>query len=168
MSQIRLPVTDAFDEPASLQSLEVELTPRQIEWLERQADERSLSVDHVLRTLITAQIRGSDAESPPPVPSGDGTPSASDADPAPEGSDAPTNDEEDRSTSIVESLRSASERLQDLTDEDDEEEDSAASDRSDTPARLTARRDAADEDAEDEDAVVLDDSGPSMFDLVED
>jgi hypothetical protein len=161
MSQLSIPVTDAFDEPASRQSLEVELTPRQIEWLERQADERSLSVDHVLRALITAQIRGSDAEPPPPVRSDDGTPPASDADPAPERTDAPPNDEDDGSTSLVESLRSASERLQDLTEEDEE---SAASDRSDTLARLTARRDATDEDA---DAVVLENRGPSMFDLVE-
>ena len=166
MSQMRVPVTDAFAETDQLRSVEVELPPRQIEWLKRQADERSLSVDHVLRALITAQIRGTDPEFGSPASSGDGAlPSA---DSTVERTDATTNgDEESGPTSIVESLRSASERLQALTDEED---DSTGPDLSDTLARLKTRREASDPDAaeKEDDAVVLDDRRPSMFDLVED
>jgi len=165
MSQMHVPVTDAFDDSTALQSLEVKLTPRQIEWLKQKADERSLSLDHVLRALITKQIRNSNAPSPS---SGDRNPSAPASDDTPPRRHAAaTPDEDDAPASIVESLRSASERLQDLTDGDDE---SSGSDLSNTLARLKTRREASDSDApetEGDDAVVLDDSGPSMFDLVE-
>jgi hypothetical protein len=163
---MRIPVTDAFDESTPLQSLEVELTPRQIEWLEQQANERGLSVDHMLRALITKQIRGATAETSPSAHSGDGAPPASSEDSSGKREETAPPDAEEGPTSIVESLRSASERLQDLTDED---ETGAAPDLADTLDRLKARRDGSDARATDEnnDAVVVDDSGPSMFDLVE-
>lgn len=161
---MRVPVTDAFDDSTPLQSLEVELTPRQIEWLEQQADERGLSVDHMLRALITKEIRGSDTEERLPAGSGDGAPVASVSGATDEREQAPPRD--DGPTSIVESLRSAQERLQDLTDED--EKMSTGPDLSDTLARLKARREASDADAADgDDAVMVDDAGRSMFDLVE-
>jgi len=156
---MRVPVTDAFDDSAPLQSLEVELTPRQIEWLEQQADERGLSVDHMLRALVTKQIRGATAETSPSAHSGDGAPPASSEDPSGKRTETEPPNAEEGPTSIVESLRSASERLQDLTDED---EKGSAPDLADTLDRLKARREAADADAADGD-----DAGRSMFDLVE-
>lgn len=169
MSQMRVPVTDAFDDPDQLQSLEVELTPRQIEWLEQRAEERGLSLDHMLRSVITAQIRDTTEASAPPATTGDGAPQSSGREgPSPNG--AAKANEEDDPPSIVESLRSASERLQDLTDEEDPAED--ASDLRDTLDRLQDRIDASSDEAtspEDDSSeeVLPDDPGRSMFDMVE-
>jgi hypothetical protein len=163
---MHVPVTDAFDESSTLKSLEVKLTPRQVEWLEQKADERDLSFDHVLRALLTKQIRESSTASISPTHSGDRSPSAPADDPDKRRSATADAEDEDGPSSIVESLRSASERLQDLTDAEGE---ASASDLSDTLARLGARRDASDADATEDnnDAVVVDDRGPSMFDFVE-
>lgn len=182
MSQMQIPVTDAFDDTDPLRSLEVELTPRQVDWLEQKADERGLSVDHVLRSIITAQIREANSEPAPSSRSGDGAPQSPDVNPAPEGGrDAAADDAEDSSSSIVDSLRSASERLQDLTDDDSESEPS--SDLRDTLSRLQSYADASTEEASsneepspDEDApsteetpdFVVDDHSRSMFDMIED
>ena len=180
MSQMHVPVTDAFDDSDQLRSLEVELTPRQIEWLETKAEKRGLSLDHMLRSVITAQIRGAESESEAPVHSGDGVPHAPDVDPAPEvdgdvEDDAEETTAEDDSSSIVDSLRSASERLQDLTDDDGEPE--SDSDLRDTLTRLQSYADAPSDDgspdeetASTEDAadIMVDDQSRSMFDMVED
>lgn len=176
MSQMHVPVTDAFDDSDQLRSLEVELTPRQIEWLETKAEERGLSLDHMLRSVITAQIRGAESESGAPAHSGDGVPHAPDVDPAPEVDgdvvdDAEETTAEDDSSSIVDSLRSASERLQDLTD------DESDSDLRDPLTRLQSYTDAPSDDessdeetASTEDAadIMVDDQSRSMFDMVED
>jgi len=164
---MNVPVTDAFDDSDALQPREVKLTPRQIEWLEQKADERGLSFDHVVRALVTKQIRNADAPSTPPVDSEDRDPSSPAADATGTRSPATADArDEDSPSSIVESLRSASERLQDLTDTDDE---STGSDLPDTLARLGARRETSEADAtkEDNGTVVVDDRGPSMFDFVE-
>lgn len=176
---MRVPVTDAFDENDHLESQEVELTTKQVEWLQKKADEQGLSFDHVLRSVITAQIRAQsdglkDASS---TAKGDGSPSAaaqaSAAGVAASNDAAKEADDEDETngpSSIVDSLRSASERLQDLT-----EKDAAASipDPHATLQRLQARlgdeSDAADES---EDAshgtVLVDEQSRSMFDMMED
>jgi hypothetical protein len=180
MSQMQVPVTDAFDDTDQLRSLDVELTPRQIKWLKTKAEEQGLSLDHMLRSVITAQIRGTETTSGAPARSGDGVPRTTDVDPAPEvdrdvvadAEEAPAGGEEDDSSSIVDSLRSASERLQDLTDDDGEAEQ-PASDLRDTLSRLQAHGDAPSDDGPSaEEAggpdVVVEDQGRSMFDMVED
>lgn len=179
MPEMRVPITDAFDESDRLESLEVELTRKQVEWLREKADERNLSLDHVLRSVITAQIRGQDEtmeETSPPV-SGDGQPSV----PSPAAPDdtnreastasdaAADNDADDDSPSIVDSLRSASERLQDLTEQDDEAE---TPDPHDTLKRLQARLgedpDTGDESEEESPGtVILQNQNRSMFDMME-
>ncbi len=142
MSELSIPVTDAFDDTDQFESLRVELSPEQIEWLEETAAERGLSVGHMLRTIITAQMRGSDVPSSTSETSGDGAVRPPSVD-APSGTDmAPTADPDkgdtaqrtdstasadrpDRSDppSIVDSLRSASDRLQNLTDAEERSEE---------------------------------------------
>jgi len=167
---MRVPVTDAFDDSDQLESLEVKLTPDQIEWLEQMAAKRNLSLDHMLRTLLTAKMREAEEPSPPSPESGDSIPHSPDEAPTPSEAASETNaKEDDDSPSIVESLRSASERLQDLTEE---EEDAKESDLHDTLARLRTHVDNA-SDSEDESnedgpgTVLVDDPGRSMFDMVE-
>jgi len=177
MSQMRVPVTDAFDETDQLQSLEVELTPRQIEWLEQRAEERGLSLDHMLRSVITAQIRGTDETAASAPTGGDGVPESAGSEASPSvrapSSDA---DEEEDAPSIVESLRAASERLQDLTDKETAPTTEDTSDLRDTIDRLQDRIETStDEEAAPEEASsgdspddgVIQDSGRSMFDMVE-
>ncbi|MEF8797019.1 MAG: hypothetical protein V5A48_11240 [Salinivenus sp.] len=179
---MQIPVTDAFDDIDPLRSLEVELPSRQIDWLERKADERGLSVDHVLRSVITAQIREASSAPAPSSRSGDGVPQSPSVNPTPEGGrDAAADDAEDSPSSIVDSLRSASERLQDLTDDDSEPETSL--DLRDTPSRLQSYVDASSEEApsnedtspgegapstEETADIVVEDHGRSMFDMIED
>ena len=158
---MNISLPDTLSNTDRLESVEVELTPKQVEWLRKKADERDLSVDHVLRSIITAQIRaqGSELDEPPaPTPSGDGQSSSkiSSSATASDGDDPP---------SIVDSLRSASEQLQDLTEQDDAAE---APDPHDPLERLQARLGTA-SDAEDESSqtVVLDTQTRSMFDLME-
>jgi hypothetical protein len=182
MSEMRVPITDAFDDSDRLESVEVELTSKQIEWLREKADERDLSLDHVLRSVITAQIRAQDdsldeasarstprngqSSVPAPGRSGDGAAKASA--PADSSSSSDT-DADDGSPSIVDSLRSASERLQDLTEKDDEAE---TPDPHDTLKRLQARLgeggDADDEpEGESPGTVILQNQNRSMFDMME-
>lgn len=167
---MRIPVTDAFDDTGQLQSLEIELSPHQIEWLRQKADERGLSVDHMVRTILTAQMRDEDGDDAVrSSESGDGVPHSHDDAPTPSVSGDDEMGEEDDETSIVESLRSASERLQELTD--DEEGDTADSDLPDTLSRLQGRIDTPSDsdDSEDDPGTVLLDDNPSrsMFDMVE-
>jgi hypothetical protein len=171
---MRVPVTDAFDDTDQLESLEVKLTPKQIEWLKQTAAERDLSLDHVLRTILTAQMRDDEAAAPPPE-SGDSIPRSPDEQPTPSRAEPkPTSDgdspSEDDSPSIVESLRSASERLQDLTEDED---DAKEPELHDTLARLRAHDDnAPDAEADSKDhrpETILTDDTPSrsMFDMME-
>jgi hypothetical protein len=182
MSQMQIPAADALDDTDPLRSIEVELPPRQIDWLERKADERGLSVDHVLRSIITAQIREASSEPAPSSRSGDGVPRSPGVNPASgKDRDAAADDTEDSPSSIVDSLRSASERLQDLTNDDSEPEPS--SDLRDTLSRLQSYADASTEDApsnedtssgegapstEETADTVVEDHGRSMFDMIED
>lgn len=170
MSEMRVPITDAFDETDRLESLEVELTGKQIEWLREKAEERGVSLDHVLRSVVTAQIRAQDdggSEAAPSTMSGDGQPASTSP------SDEPTDERptaDDDTPSIVDSLRSASERLQDLTEQDDEAE---TPDPHDTLERLQARLGedgTSTESASDEETpgtVLLQDENRSMFDMME-
>lgn len=173
---MRVPVTDAFDESDHLESREVELTTKQVEWLEKKADEQGLSFDHMLRSVITAQIRAqSEGMDDPSSPAkGDGSPSAAaqvsaDGVAASDNESTETDDEDGGPSSIVDSLRSASERLQDLTEKDDEAE---TPDPHDTLKRLQARlgegSDADDEpDGESPGTVILQNQNRSMFDMME-
>jgi len=180
MSQMQVPVTDAFDQTDPLESLEVELTPEQIEWLRETAAERGLSIDHMLRSIITAQMRGVDDSAERPSNSGDG---AAHSAPVGDGTSKPSapatptdaaDDENERSDppSIVESLRSASERLQNLTEEDDTD-DADTSGLHDTLTRLKAHIDSASdsETSSSEEStpgtVVLDNKNRSMFDMMD-
>jgi hypothetical protein len=175
---MRVPITDAFDESDHLASREVELTTKQVEWLEKKADEQGLSFDHVLRSVITAQIRaqGEGMDDPSSLAEGDGSPSAAaqvsaDGVAASDNESTETDDEDesDDPSSLVDSLRSASERLQDLTEQDDTAD---TPDPHDTLRHLQARLgDEADTDDEPEDAshgtVLVDDESRSMFDMME-
>lgn len=155
-------------DPDRLKSLDVELTPRQVAWLNREAEKQSLSVDRLVRSIITAQIRS--GKGGPVSPSGEGVPQSSRH--TSTSAEAPTEDasEDENTSSIVESLRSTTKQLEDLT-EDEVEAD--PSDLSDTLARIQARVD--DEDGSDEratrkkqvESVLLDRQKRSMFDLVE-
>lgn len=157
-------------DPDELKTVKVKVTPRQLAWLQRTADEQNLSVDHVLRSIITNQIRSETGRVRPG--SGDEHPQPSEhrstgvTGRPPEGAEA----DNSPSSSIVDSLRSASEHLEDLT-EDDIEAD--PSDLSDTLARLQARLEAdGDSDAspgeqEGSTSGLLDRQNRSMFDLVE-
>lgn len=164
MSQMHMPITDAFDSTKKLESVEVELTSKQIEWLERKAEKRGVSLDHMLRSLVTAQIRGVDEGRARP-PAGDGAPpSSADRD------DEATSDDDTESTTIVESLRSASEQLQDLTED---EEDPDEPELSDTLSRIRSRLEGDSDSGESSsestsETVLLDDETPSMFDMMED
>ncbi len=172
MPDTRVPITDAFDDTDEWESLNVELTAEQIEWLERKADERGVSVGHMLRTVLTAQMRGT-TDIPSPGPSGDGAPQ-SDSRESTDTSGTTGGKESDTDTpSIVESLRSASERLDDLT-EKDEGEDEEDDELGDTLARLKTRAESmanrgGDEAEDDPDpgTVLMDDSDQSMFDMVD-
>lgn len=73
MPSSSVPITDAFDAADPMESLDVALTPQQIAWLKDTAAERDLSLDHMLRTLINAQMRAEKSPSAaPPAASGDG------------------------------------------------------------------------------------------------
>jgi hypothetical protein len=162
MSQIPVPITDAFDSTDQLELIEVELTSKQIEWLDRKAEERSVSRDHMLRSLVTAQIRGTTEGRPRPS-SGDGAPLSSTA-------SKKTSDDDPESTTIVESLRSASKQLQDLTEDKETTEESELPD---TLSRLRTRLNHSSESDESRsdsssETVLLDDAPQSMFDLMED
>jgi hypothetical protein len=179
MSDMQVPVTDAFDQTDQLQSLQVELTPEQIEWLEEMAAERGLSLDHMLRTLVNAQMRGVDEKSTEmPSDSGDGamhSVSGGDSAPPASPSASDTTDEEDERSdppSIVESLRSASEQLQNLTTKD-EGSDAEDSDLHDTLTRLKARLgNTSDADGSPASGTpgtaVLANENRSMFDMMDD
>ena len=104
MSSSTIPVTDAFDETDPMESLEVALTPQQITWLKDTAAERGLSVDHMLRALLNAQMRAEENASTAPAASGDGqrldgVPSVSDGNASPTGDDVSRLNEHVRSTS---------------------------------------------------------------------
>ena len=175
MSETRIPITDAFDTTDQLESLEVELTAEQIEWLRTKADERGLSVDHMLRTIITAQMRAEgDEETSASAPSpGDGMAESPPATVSPTEAEASTdtNEADDNTPSIVDSLRSASERLQDLTEKDDDAETPAPHD---TLKRLQARlgengeSDTETNEEERPGTVILQNENRSMFDMMED
>jgi len=170
MSETRIPITDAFDATDHLKSLEVELTAEQLEWLRAKAAERDLSLDHMLRSVITAQMRAQGDSAVPPSGDGMTSPSASSSSPVQATSDADTDTTDDSSPSIVDSLRSASERLQDLTEQDD---DAETPDPHDTLERLQARlgenSDADEEsDADNPGTVILQNQNRSMFDMMED
>lgn len=169
MSDTRVPITDAFDYTDQLESREVELTPEQLSWLKEKAEERGVSIDHMLRTILTAQMEDAE-EVPPPSPhSGDGAPqsttdsSSNPTDPSESDTDTP---------SLVESLRSASERLDDLTENGEDEDEDSTHDLHDTLSRLKVHIDnATDEDANAEDddpgTVLMDNTNQSMFDMVD-
>jgi seryl-tRNA synthetase len=172
---MHVPVTDAFDETDQLESLRVELTPEQIEWLEETAAERGLSVDHMLRSIITAQMRGVDDTPSVPEESGDGTShsasmNVSDNDTATtKQSEGKEDAERSNPPSIVESLRSASERLQDLT----EEEEAQESNLHDTLSRLRAHMGSTNDTDDDGSSntpsrTMLSNENQSMFDMMDD
>jgi Spy/CpxP family protein refolding chaperone len=162
---MRVPVTDAFDDTDQLESLKVELTTRQVDWIRQQADEQDLSFDHMLRSVITAQIREQcDPEGEDPAP-----PAADSPQPASGDETAGTADVNGGSSSIVDSLRSASERLQDLTEQDDAAE---APDPHDTLERLQARlgdsSDTGEAEEEAQGSFVVENQDRSMFDMMDD
>jgi hypothetical protein len=171
MSETRIPITDAFDATDRLESLEVELTTEQIEWLRAKAEERGLSLDHMLRTVVTAQMRAQGDEPATSAPSGDGLAESTPPTASPTGAESDTDEADDDKPSIVDSLRSASERLQDLTEKDD---DAETPDPHDTLKRLQARlgesgeSDAETNEEESPGTVILQNRNRSMFDMMED
>ncbi len=164
---MHIPVTDAFDDTDQFKSLEVELTTEQIDWLREKAEKQNLSLNHVLRSMITAQMRSEDEYGKEPyVPSasGDGQPVFSSASAEESTDDVGGNG----SSSIVESLRSANERLQDLTEQDDIAESSTPAD---TLERLQARlgntSDADDAEDDAQGSYVVENQNRSMFDMMD-
>lgn len=144
----------------SLTALKVKLPEKQVAWLRQRAEQRGLSVDHVVRALITDAIRGPDrrrrehglemgssnkrsgrpTDDPPPPPE----PSTEDPD-------------------IMESLRSASKRLQDLTETNGIENTDSGAALSHLKKRLAALGPDNSADAPEETA---EDAPTSMFDLM--
>ncbi len=166
-----VPVTDAFDESDAMESMEVELTLSQIEWLKQTAEERGVSVGHVLRTVVTAQMR-MEANGPAAARSGDGAPPAF----ADERSGA-TSSEKAEDDRLIARLRAAKEKLDELSeseeasDETNQEDDGNPADEAsslfphieDVPS--TAETSAEGRDAPDPSTDEKDER--SMFDLVE-
>lgn len=123
-----VPVTDAFDNSTSMDLLEVELTSAQVEWLEQTAEERGVSVGHVLRTIVTAQMR-TDEEQSRSMASGDGMPvSFSGEEPESASADETSSNEASANTSsdpdhLLNRLRSTNQQLKKISEK---EEDNAA------------------------------------------
>ena len=101
MFSMSIPVTDAFDESTPLEPISIYLPSEQIAWLRSQAEATEQSLDELLRAMIKTYRR--DRPSP----------SASSSS---EDSEERTPSEGSGPTSIVESLRSTSERLERLTE----------------------------------------------------
>lgn len=157
-------------DPDRLKTLDVELTPRQVAWVQREAEKQNRSVDQLLRSILTDRIRrekrGAVSRSRTEAPS----PSSRTSNSAAARVEDASTCEDKRASSVVESLRSASKQLEDLT-EDEVEAD--PSDLSDTLDRLEAQMGedgGSSEPAatqEESESVLLDRSSRSMFDLVE-
>lgn len=172
---MRIPTTDAFDETDPSHSLTIEFSPKQIEWLEEQAETNDCSIEHVLRALVSAQMAPAADALPEDLEAGPGTSSASstekstaasraDGSPTEAEAAAPTRPDEDESSSIVESLRTANRRLQKLTREASGDEPSGTAlsrprtrpeDGSEADTGASADPNSGDVDA------------PSMFDFVD-
>lgn len=54
---MEVPTTDAFDNDDQLEPLTAKLTPKQVGWLQAKAAEQNVSVDHILRSILTAQMQ---------------------------------------------------------------------------------------------------------------
>ena len=111
-----IPTTDAFED-TSLESLTVQLKPEQVQWLRERARRANMSLNDALQGVLD-QIMEADASSSD-VPSGSANGSASTETATTDGS---TDDAKDdgRTQSVVESLRSTSERLEQLTRQDED------------------------------------------------
>lgn len=164
-----VPVTDAFDDSETMEPLDIEMTPAQIEWLEQTAAERGVSVGHVLRTIVTAQMRAAeDDASASATHAGDGRPPSFSDEEGTDASARPSDDEDN----LLDRLRAVNEQLPDrATDQSDDgrEEDETAEAASLFPviddssnasdATSTQRR---------SDPTPHEDGERSMFDMVED
>lgn len=116
-----IPVTDAFRDNDSLKSLTVRLRPAQLEWLRQQADSNDCSIDRMARSIINDYMNQEDATpaSASGTASGEGAKETQDA--GSEGASASQDEEAPKERqSVVESLRSTSERLERLTKKSEE------------------------------------------------
>lgn len=163
---MRIPITDAFDNPDSMEELEVAFTPEQMEWLAQKAEDRNLSIGHLLRAMVEEK-RNESASSASSF-SGDGVPHAvgTGEGPRTRTEETDSGDAEGAST-LIEELRSANERLQNLTNDDEEKQEGEAHE---TIARLAVRAN----EASGSDATggqggteASEERHRSMFDLVE-
>lgn len=162
MPDDQTPAAHPSDVSRSLISLDVELTPRQVEWLQTQAAEQGLSLDHVLRSVVTAQIARNSSRSP----ALGATNRSEAATRTRETNDsAPASD----SRSLIESLRAAHRHLQDLTQENGVEASSFREARSQLQAQLNRTGPVPDggSSRSSEDAHSPDTRHTSMFDLME-
>jgi len=163
---MQMPITDAFDDTDSFERFETALTPAQIEWLETQADERGVSVNHMLRAVVTAQMRSGEEASGGRT-SGD---SASWPSSGTRHADGEWESRE-RPSSFIDNLRSAHDRLQDLTSEGAEAKQPMSQDAVTRLQTHTERSEATAEQSErreQDGSDVPERSDRSMFDLVED
>ena len=156
MSGIQIPVTDAFDD-SEHESVTANLRPEHVEWLQSRARTLDLSFDEVLQAVIDAQMELLAAEKPEP--------------------------EEKRTGSVVDSLRSANKRLQEMMDQTKsrsktQSRSNSTSDPSDTLSRLRARLGDGSAEADphlsvrppsapDAPGEASSNTGPSMFDLMD-
>jgi len=61
-AKMQIPVTEAFDDDEELEPVTVKLQRDQLKWLRSQAESLDLSVGHVLRSVVNAQMRSSGAD----------------------------------------------------------------------------------------------------------
>jgi len=163
---MQIPITDAFDDTDSFERFEAALTPAQIEWLETQASERGLSVNHMLRAVVTAHMRSCEELS-------GGSASGDSASwPSAEARDAEgARGSRERPSSVIDNLRSAHDRLQELTSEGAAAKKASSQDASSRLQTHTERSEATAEQSDGMEQDVSDAperSDRSMFDLAED
>jgi plasmid stabilization system protein ParE len=141
MSRLQIPVTDAFDD-ANTQSVTVDLTTDQVDWLQAQADDLDLTLDQMLRSIVATQMRLEESEE---------------------------TESTKRKRSVVDSLRTANERLKEMMESTRSRNESTsdtltrlrkrlgdgAPHSTDTPPSLQSSSDTPGDDA------------PSMFDLMD-
>jgi hypothetical protein len=116
-----IPVTDAFRDNDSFTSLTVRLRPAQLEWLRQRADSNDCSIDRMARSIINDYMNqeGADSASAPGTASGEGAAETQGS--GSEGASASQDEEAPKERqSVVESLRSTSERLERLTKKSEE------------------------------------------------
>jgi hypothetical protein len=163
---MQVPLSDEFDD-GDLESVAVKFRADQLEWLREKAEAADLSLDRVVRSVIDARMRAAGDGQAAGNTATDDTPLEEvKADAAAEDRAGDQDDDQDNGESVVESLRSASKRLDELMASRSEDTGGG-----NPLARLRDRLGEEDdggeagEDASDDDADVIDVPLPEEFDV---